>query len=333
MNINLSTFDQLTGAEKRLAIEEGERKQPLEFASTAKNSLLKSIVKKTIQSENIIKTMNNPVDSLIFDTAIEIFSYLKSSDFIACNLVYKKWNEFIREDKENFLWNAIIKREFAFGKEKWEKYLGEVGEAPPLPNNIFEILKSPCQAFPGKSVAMTHVLTLIPQRVNEKPLTLRSIENLVKKPKQGNKTNFGFIWNRVKSQHGNKQVNESYWVLMTKDVLRDSRDNKYSQKGSIARSAMVDELSKKTDGKYQIPKLLEATVCIFTKYVENGTYLFNTNPRTYIYCKEKHAVFGRWNGGLHPLVIGDFDQKGLCISLSCSDIDWSYFGVAALRRF
>ena len=42
--------------------------------------------------------------------------------------------------------------DFAFGKAKWSKYFGDIGEEPPLLPNIDEILNSPCPIWgaPGE---------------------------------------------------------------------------------------------------------------------------------------------------------------------------------------
>jgi len=88
----------------------------------------------------------------------------------------------------------------AFGKEKWAIYFGDVGVEPPLPPNIHEILQSPCPFFPGKKVGETHLLTLIPKTVNGKSLTLNSLGELVKSPKQGNKTKYQEYWKEIKKR-------------------------------------------------------------------------------------------------------------------------------------
>ncbi|MGZ6330812.1 MAG: SH3 domain-containing protein, partial [Parachlamydiaceae bacterium] len=46
----------------------------------------------------------------------------------------------------------------AFGKAKWATYFGDIGEEPPLPNNIQTILSSPCPFWPNKKVEETHLL-------------------------------------------------------------------------------------------------------------------------------------------------------------------------------
>lgn len=64
----------------------------------------------TLTDKTYIKTKKEPVDSLITDTAIEIFSYLNGADLAACCMVSKAWKGFVKVDKDNgnMLWKTII---------------------------------------------------------------------------------------------------------------------------------------------------------------------------------------------------------------------------------
>lgn len=302
MSISLSTFNKLTGEDKRLAIEEGERK----------------IVGTSIPlSKSHNKTNQEPVDSLIADSAIKIFSYLNGAGLAACCLVSKEWIGFVKEDQDNSLWKAIISREIGFGKEKWTKYFGDVGIEPPLPKNICEILRSSCPVFPEEMLAKTHMLVLIPEKVNGMPLTLNSLEELVRNPKQGNKASYNnFCWSRIFEELGNKPVDKSCWVLMTKNVyaLQMSRE--------VDKVAVVAALAEKTKVDYQIPKVIEAVVCIFMKHVDTGTHLFNRDPVTYTQCQERVEDY--------PIVVGGFSLYGLIVD---TDNGLKNSGAAVLRRF
>lgn len=308
ISLSISKFNELSAEDKRRAIEEGERK----ITGTA-----------IFLSKPSIKTKLEAVDSLIVDSAIKIFSYLNSSDLITCCLVSKEWNEFVKEDreKENMLWNAIIYREHAFGKEKWAKYYGDVGIEPPLPKNIYEILKSPCQASPGKIVLETHMLALVPEKINERFLTLDNLGELVRAPKQGHKTEY-FLLNENVNHHRNESIDKSHWVLMTRNILEGSRAKSYAEQVE-----MVVQLSKKAKTDYQVPKALEAAVCIFTKFVETGTRLFRSNSFlwTYTRCQEKNVDL--------QLCVGGFGAHGLEVVHSRSEnVSLNTKGIAALRK-
>src|ERR1700688_617828 len=132
----------------------------------------------------------DPADRLSSQVTREIFSYLNASDLARCSQVSKQWKTLASDEA---LSKRAIVRTFAFGKEKWAKYFGDIGAEPPLPANIEAILKNPCPFFPEKSVAQTHMLVLIPKTINGKPLTLRSLEELVQEPREGYKTGYRYI--------------------------------------------------------------------------------------------------------------------------------------------
>ena len=64
-----------------------------------------------------------------------------------------------------------------------------------MPSNIHAILTSPCPFDPTKTVRETHLLVLVPARVNGAPLTLNLLGELVKKPKGGgHATQYRDVW-------------------------------------------------------------------------------------------------------------------------------------------
>ena len=73
----------------------------------------------------------------------------------------------------------------AFGAAAWKKHFGDVGVEPPLPQDIHQILSASCPFWPSKKVHETHLLVLVPQTVGGKPLTLKTLGELVKKPLAG----------------------------------------------------------------------------------------------------------------------------------------------------
>src|SRR5205823_2200245 len=94
------------------------------------------------------------------------------------------------------------------------------------------ILSSPCPFIEGKQISETHVLVLIPKTVNGTPLTLNTLDSLVKAPKQGTATVYDQFWPPAQRQYGDVGIEKSYWLLMTRDVLEGSRGKFYD--GQIA---------------------------------------------------------------------------------------------------
>jgi hypothetical protein len=201
--------------------------------------------------------------------------------------------------------------EIAFGKAKWERYFGDVGAEPPLPPNINTILASQSPFNPNQTVAETHLLVLVPQTVNGQPLTLKSLGELIQKPKTGNKaqyrpSNFG--------GHENTPAPKSHWVLMTRDVLEGSRAKSFEDQKKLLKPP------------YEVPSLLEAAVSILMHHVETREHLYPENPRwTYTRCAEKHSS-GSWQ-----MVVGGFAPAGLDVHGNSGDND--LYGLGAIRKF
>ena len=200
--------------------------------------------------------------------------------------------------------------EHAFGKKKWEQYFGDVEIEPLLPEDIGEILNSRCKIWPDKKVYETHLLVLIPQTVNGKPLTLKTLGELVQKPLQGPATKYRTFY---LGEYQDPPNLASHWTLMSRDVIPNSRNKRY---------AAQQELVPQYPG-YEIPDILDATVSIFMEHVQSGTRLYSTNSLTYTRCQEKY------NADWH-LVVGGFAAGGLDVS---DDGEYEFGGVGLSRLF
>lgn len=215
---------------------------------------------------------------------------------------------------------VIIDESFAFGRTKWIRYIGDPGEAPPLPSNIRQLLEAPCPFWPDKSVKQTHVLTLIPKTVtriiDNNPvtvdLTLKTFENLVKNPISGQAVSYrpsvhqGVYSDRVLQLCGDIGVKESHWILMTKDVIPESRSKIATEQ---------EQLLQK--GKHDAPSFLDATVSILLNQTK-----CSFNKSTFTVCTEKIK------GG--RVVVGGLNEQGLLISYIIST---SYIiGTAAVLK-
>ena len=241
-----------------------------------------------------------------------IFGYLDPFSLGRNCVVSRDW-KILASDEQ--LWKALYPA-IAFGKEKWATYFGDIGEEPPLPRKIHQILDSPCPFWEGKRVGETHILVLIPATVDREKLTLDKLKELIQNPKSGDRaTNYAHYDQDTKNEHGDTPIKQSYWVLMTKDVIPGSRRKSYhEQKGLVSQH----------EG-YSLPKAIEAAICLLMEHAVSGTKLYGIDPRTYTRCKE--LVIGRC-----PVVVGDFGSRGFCVSyVGCGD-DYCD-GVGALRKF
>jgi hypothetical protein len=209
------------------------------------------------------------------------------------------------------------------GALEWKHYLGDVGPIPNLPSDIDAVLGSPCPFWPGKKVKDTHLLVLIPATVDGAPFTLNLLGALIQHPKNGeHKTEYRYYDSDVKTQFGEKSPGRSYWLLMTREVLKGSRDESYSvQKGLVA------QFAEKTQQPYELPSALEAATAVLLHHARTGERLLGDDPWTYTRCREWVV----YRGASYPAVVGGFGSSGLDVSY---DNYVSYdFGVASSRKF
>ena len=203
----------------------------------------------------------------------------------------------------------------------WERYFGDVGATPPLPAGIAQILNSPCPFWRGKQVRDTHLLVLIPKRVSGKALTLDYLGELIKFPQGGgHATQYRYYWGGIREAIGSQASGSSYWVLMTKDVLPESRAKSYEDQRKL-----VADHAKRTGLGYKVPGALEAAVVMLLHHVRSGERLYSTSPLTYTRCRDKDK-----DGD--PVFVGGFSSGGLRVIYN--NYDHSDFrGVAGLRKF
>ncbi len=101
------------------------------------------------------------------------------------------------------------------------------------------------------------------------------------------------------------------------DVIPESRSKSYSDQHDL-----ITELVKQTGINYEVPNVLDATICIFMHHIGDGKRLFADKPSTYTRCQE--------DVGSYQVVVGGFSLAGLAVILSNSD--YANIGVAAFRK-
>jgi hypothetical protein len=248
-----------------------------------------------------------------------IFSYLNLHDLGVSRRVSKKWME---RASQPDLWKAVICRELAFSSKNWAQWNADIvkgvdfaKEHLSLPPNIVEELRRSYNAFPGgKSIKETHLLVRMP-----KGLTLNKLGELAKEYFPNNRDGYRFIGSEIVTELGDKSADEFAWMLMTKEVLPESRRKNYDQQ-----KKMIEELVKKTGIPYQVPTTLEAATCILADYSRSEKRLFSDSPRTYTRCQE--SIQG------YRVFVGGFAPAGLLVNNSFLH-DSDSCGVAALREF
>jgi hypothetical protein len=207
---------------------------------------------------------------------------------------------------------------YAFGKAKWATHFGDIGVEPTLPSNINQILQGPCPIWPGKTVQETYILVLIPATVNGQPFTLTTLGELIKNSKTGPATQYRYF---NLGEYRDAPVNQSYWTLMSKDVIDGSRKQNYK-----TQFAQVAALAQSTGIAHVVPKVLEAATCILLHHVSTGQKIFTDSPYTYTCCQEFYSVKNEWK-----LVVGGFSSGGLGVSFG--NFGTESRGVGVCRKF
>ncbi len=202
-----------------------------------------------------------------------------------------------------------------FGREKWKKYFGYIGAEPPLPSNIAEILNSPCPYWEGKTVAETHMLTLIPATLNGSPFTLNLLGQIIQNPQGGGHT-AKYYWEdtTVLKEIEDVPNGAATWSLITKDVLPGSRRKTYAAQTALLKS------------EYSTPKALELATAILMHQVQIGEKLYSVSPVTFSRCEEK-VHNSEWR-----VDIGSFGASGLDVDHFDDDGN-DFLGLAGSRKF
>ena len=269
-----------------------------------------------------------PINFLSEELILKIFSHLDLASLGAVSRVNKEWQTIANEPH---LWKRAIYKEIACTSETLAKCCGEKviegedqqEEWHSLPRNIAEILKGPCPVFPKKRVIDTHILVHIPKTINGEPLTLNSLGLLAKKYFPETEKGYRYFGDLIVNQLGNDPIDESRWVLMTKDVIPGSRKQSY-----VKQKAMIAAIADKALVPYEVPQVLEVAFCVLAHYFKCKERLLSDDPWTYTRCQESiQTAFGHY-----PVVVGGFVPAGLHI-LDYYFFDYDINGVVALRKF
>jgi hypothetical protein len=283
------------------------------------------IENKSICNINGCKKFNEVMrgPSVLPEIVWEIFSHFNLASLGASCLVSKAWKQ-LADDP--ILWKNAIYRDVAFGNDKWAKCFGpdaikdedSLEEFASLPwQDYIEDCKKFKNIFPEKKGRGCLMLVRLPKTFNG-GLTLKSLGELAKKYFSNNEMGYRFIWSPIVEQLGDKSIDKSYWLLMTKDVLPGSKNESYHEQQKIVANLAVNTLMG-----YDVPETLESAACILLQYFGSNIRLFSMKPITFTRCKEQ--VQG------NQTVVGGFAPSGLTVYRTCNDSRFT--GVAALRKF
>ena len=285
-----------------------------QFVSSKLKKLTKEEAKLVTADLSKIETYKTKF-TLGTDELKEVMKFLSLREIASSSCVSRNWKKDINFEDPR-MWKSQLEQ-MTFGPEKWKTHFGDVGEVSQLPKDILEEIKRPCPFWPAKKVGQTHMLVLIPATVNGKPLSIRSFRQLVKEAKLGFKADYEFGGNALLEWYGDETIQKSYWVLMTKDVIPDSKTKSYIiQKGLV-----------RAKHDYQVPRLLDAIVSRLTEYVSTGIL----RSRGLTRCEEQIVHQQTVVGDVRPHYVTPIGYEGhLNLYRNCPDHCW--LGVAAIRK-
>lgn len=270
----------------------------------------------TVANQNFIKAIPTEIIK-------EIFLFLNLPDLEIVRRVCRSWKEIASHP---ILQKHVIYRDIAFSNAKWAKCFGDTvvkdedskEEYASLPvKDFIESCRNIKKIFPEKAALDSLMLVRLPKTLNG-GLTINNLGELAKKYFPNSDTGYYFIWQPIVDQLGNRSIDQSRWVLMTKDVLPGSRSKDY-----VTQQAIVTSLAGQALIGYEIPEVLPAAACILAQhFADSETRLFSDSPRTYTRCQENVQ-------GLQ-LTVGGFVRTGLfIITLACVP---DSLGIAAMRK-
>ena len=250
----------------------------------------------------------NYIGAVTVDVLSLILQCLGNVDIAKVALTCKRFQEVVETQQIQ----THLAEQFAFGPKDWNRYFVDIGEVPPLPHDIIDILKSPCPYWPNSRVLETHLLVLLPQTVNEQSFTLGVLGKLA------GYTNLLY----TKVEQG---LSKSYWVLITKAVIPNSRSKNYTEQQALLQ------------GIYAVPRTLEIATGILMHHAKTGERLYSKTPFiTYTRCQENYD--GECLSSGSRIMVGSFGESTTGsseLAVTCFDHDDSRrdsYGLGGVRK-
>lgn len=243
---------------------------------------------------------------------VDILSKFKVRDLIVCAQVSKKWNSWIPTDLKK---EMVLASKVTIGPAQWS-CLGDIGEVPPLPDDIKEEMQKDCPYFKGQKKYNTCRLVLMPKSINGKDLTISHFESLILELNNEDHASFSYCWQNQQTTNAmiNKvhAISASYWMIVTEKLLLNSQDKCF-----IRQKKLLKE-------KYEVPLTIEVIVSIAMNYIASGIRkeimfgeMTQTKTQMKTRCKENFSGNQIVVGFFHPfrLYIGfEGNHKALGIA-------------------
>lgn len=252
----------------------------------------------------VIPALKDNVDEVIYqdsgwpkDIFNEVLKY-DQSNLVAIACVCKQFTFFTKDYAKK---NPPIGR---FGAKEWKIYCGDVEDEPTIPLKMY--------GFNPEE----WMLTLVPETINQKKLTLTSVDRFVSDYKNGIDN---FISNyqarnfyRIKDEIVAKF--KTHWVLLSKDILE----------GTKGRSFETQEGRIKAKG-FEIPYLIDLVVSHLMHYLSSGNFIdheIHHSERTYTRVEEV-------NKKGNQIIVG---CRSGSLYIGTNDLIFEKLGIACAKR-
>lgn len=166
----------------------------------------------------------------------------------------------------------------------WREKIGDPGIEPPLPKNIEQIVSASCPFWPNKKVYETHVLCLIPETINGRPLNLDYFVELTENLLKSMDTIF-LVSHKKLSKYSSfiQAPSKSHWVLITKDIIPGSVNKTFKEQQALVSLP------------YELPSILDTTICAITEYIRGRVIICEAtrccDVKNDLFCGNKRFVY------------------------------------------
>ncbi len=237
----------------------------------------------------------DPVDLLPVELSHKIFSYLKGAELSKSCRVSKAWCALASDDS---LWKVIYLAAASFGVEDHKEKFGiTIKNAPPIPKEYYEILKSPDPVCPEKKMVENWMFLLkIPKIDEEQPFDMEGLGALVTS-KKILKKGYHYIYPPIIAADKLKPpIEKPYWVLIRK-VVDETR-----WKSPEVQEKFALDYSEQTKVAHEIPSPRDYAFFEFAAYAKYGKFLYGN---TLTYGRSLDIVDG------YHAIVGGFSPAGL----------------------
>lgn len=197
------------------------------------------------------------------------------------------WNEILHYSESYLVRMACVSRQFevltltyaknnkpkkSFDKAEWIKRNGDPGDEPSIPLKMY--------GFDPQR----YTLTLIPERINNELLTLRSFDRFISDCKNGKEpfqTNY-YAFNDSGITEETAIQFKTHWVLLSKGLFKGTRGIKLEPQEQLVKAK-----------GFEVPYLIDVVVTIYMHHLQTGQFIFPDSSirrftlRTYTRVQEK----------------------------------------------